>query len=370
MGMEPHLVLRPEVSHRSAEIDQLMPAAPDQPFSVTVLSRYEEFVAIESEWRELFAAAERPAPYQRHRWLRLSWEMVWARPLNRLRVILVRDRSGALLMAGAFVIYLYRLVPTVEFLNSRMPQSEDVLWRPSPDTAAQADLLLETLIRHSGLAPMLRVLHLRDDSPLKSAVLVRGLRRNIREVFSSPYVEIGGYRDFDHYFSTRSQNLVADHRRRMRRLKERPDFSYTHVTGAQAEAAINWQLDTKRDWLAERGRTAKWLSSGHIDRFLRRLLAGGDDDLPEIWVGTFRFGDAIVSTSISLVERDVAYFFKIAHDPEYAKQSPGRTLTLNEIEYAFARGMREFDMGQGATEWKRRLSTTERIVTSERIWLR
>ena len=76
-----------------------MPAAPDQPYSATVLKRYEEFLALEDEWRELFAAAERPIPYQRHSWLRLCWEMVWRRPLNRLRVIVVRDRSGALVMA-------------------------------------------------------------------------------------------------------------------------------------------------------------------------------------------------------------------------------------------------------------------------------
>lgn len=346
-----------------------MPVAPDQPFTATVLSRYDDFLALEGEWRELFAAAERPATYQRHRWLRLSWEMVWRRPFNRLRVILIRDRSGALVMAGAFVIYFYRLVPTVEFLNSRMPQYEDLLWRPSSDTAAQADLLLATLIGHVGIAPMLRALRLRDDSPFKSAVAARGLRRSVRETLSSPYLAIGEYRDYEHYFSTLSHNLTVDHRRRMRRLTEMPGFSYTHDTGAEAEAAIGWQLDTKRDWLAERGHTAKWLSSGHVDRFLARFLADGED-LPEVWVGTFRLGAAIVANAISLVERDIVHFFKIAHDPEYGKQSPGRTLTLNEIEYAFARGMREFDFGQGTVEWKRRLTTAERTVTSERIWLR
>ena len=48
--------------------------------------------------------------------------------------------------------------------------SEDVLWRPSPDTAAQADLLLGALIRNTGIAPMLRVLRFRD-SPLKAAAM-------------------------------------------------------------------------------------------------------------------------------------------------------------------------------------------------------
>src|SRR5690606_8642777 len=122
------------------------------------------------EWRALFAAAERPLTVLRHRWLRLSWALIWRRPFNRLRIVLVRNEAGALVMAGAFVIRLYRMVPTVEFLNSGTPQVEDILWRPSPDTAAQAELLLDALIRSVGFAPMLRVARLRGESPLKAAV--------------------------------------------------------------------------------------------------------------------------------------------------------------------------------------------------------
>lgn len=346
-----------------------MSVAHDPPFTATVLRRYAEFLALEPEWRELFGAAERPITYLRHRWLRLCWELVWRRPLNRLRIILIRDRAGTLVMAGVFVIYLYRLVPTVEFLNSRTPQYEDLLWRPSADTAAQAGLLLDTLRRSVGLAPMLRVLRLRDDSPFRAATVASGLRRSIRETLSSPYVPLRDYRDFEHYFSTLSHNLTVDHRRRMRRLTEMPGFRYSHDTGAEAEAAIGWQLATKRDWLVERGRTAKWLSSGLIDRFLARFLEESDD-VPETWVGSFRLGERIIANTVSFVERDVVTFFKLAHDPEYGKQSPGRTLSLNEIERAFGRGMAEFDMGQGTVEWKRRLAPAERLVTSERIRLR
>lgn len=338
-------------------------------YTATVLRRYEDFLALEPEWRALFAAAERPITFQRHRWLRVSWEVFWRRPFNRLRIILIRDGAGTLVMAGAFLIRPYRLVPTVEFLNSGTPQVDDLLWRPSPDTAAQAELLLDTLIRNAGLAPMLRVLRLRDDSPFKAAVAARGLRSRIRETLSSPYIPLDAFRGYEHYFSTLSPKLKADHRRRMRRLTERPEFSYTHDTGEAARDAIRWSLATKRDWLAEHGRTARWLSDGLIDRFLGRFL-DGEDDVPETWIGTFRLGSRIMANSICFVEREVVHYTKIAHDPEYSTQSPGRTLTLNEIERSFGRGLAEFDMGQGTVEWKRRLAPAERLVTSERIRLR
>lgn len=344
-----------------------MPAA--APFTATVLRRYEDFLALEAEWRALFDAAERPSTYQRHRWLRLGWELAWRSPLNRLRVILIRDASGQLVMAGAFVIYFYRLVPTVAFLNSGTPQSEDVLWRPSPDTAAQAALLLDTLVGVSGLAPMLRVLRIRDDSPFKAAAISRGLRRTVKEKLASPYLRLGDHPDYESYFETLSHNIRVDHRRRLRRLDEMPGFAYRHETGEAAREALRWSFDTKREWLIKRGRSARWLTNGQIDRFLLAYL-DGSDDVPETWVATFRVGDRIIASTISFIERDQVIFCKIAHDPDYGKHSPGRTLTLREIEQAYGRGLAEFDFGQGTVEWKRRLTNSERLVTSERIWLK
>lgn len=344
-----------------------MPAA--TPFTATVLRRYEDFLALEAEWRELFEAAEQPSTYRRHRWLRLGWELVWRSPFNRLRIILIRDASGQLVMAGAFVIYFYRLVPTVTFLNSGTPQSEDVLWRPSPDTAAQAGLLLDTLVRVSGLAPMLRVLRIRDDSPFKTAAISRGLRHRTKETLACPYLRLGDHPDYESYFASLSQNIKVDHRRRLRRLDEMPGFAYRHETGEAAREALRWSFDTKREWLVERKRSASWLESGQIDRYLLAYLEGSDD-VPETWVATFRVGDRIIASTVSFIERDQVIFSKIAHDPDYGKHSPGRTLTLREIEQAFGRGLAEFDFGQGTVEWKRRLTGTERLVTSERIRLR
>jgi len=339
------------------------------PFTATVLRRHEDFLALEPEWRALFEASERPLTYQRHRWLRLCWELVWRRPWNRLRIILIRDSAGTLVMAGIFVIYFYRLVPTVEFLNSRMPQTEDLLWRPSPDTAAQAGLLLDTLAKSVGVAPMLRVLRLRDDSPLKAAVIARGLRRRIKEELASPYLPLSRHPDFESYFATLSHNIRVDHRRRLRRLGEMPGFSYRHDTGDTALEAMRWAFDTKREWLVQRQHTAKWLSSGLVDRFMTAYLDAADD-VPETWFASLRIGDRIIASTICFIERDLVMFFKIAHDPDYGKQSPGRTLTLNEIEHAYGRGLAEFDFGQGTIEWKRRLTDAERLVTSERIWFR
>ncbi len=339
------------------------------PYTATVLHRYADFLALEPEWRELHAAAERPLTWQRHRWLRLSWELVWRRPLNRLRIILIRDSVGRLVMAGAFVIYLYRLVPTVGFLGSGTPQADDVLRRSSPDTAAQAALLLETLIRHRGGAPMLRLPRIRADSPLRAATIARGLRRRVKDEVGAPYLRLADFPDYESYIASLSQSVRSDHRRRVRRLAEMPGYSFRYDTGEGARAALRWSFDTKREWLERRGSRAGWLTSGLIDRFLPAYL-DGSDDVPETWVATMRVGDRIIANGLAFREGDLVIFSKVAHDPEYGKQSPGRTLTLNLIGEAYARGLAEFDLGHATVEWKRRLARRERTVTSERVWLR
>lgn len=339
------------------------------PYTATVLHRHADFLALEAEWRELHAAAERPFTWQRHRWLRLSWELVWRRPFNRLRIVLIRDRAGQLVMAGAFVLYFYRLVPTLQLLGSGTPQIDDVLWRPSGDTDAQATLLLDTLIRHRGGAPMLRIERIREDSPLLAAIAARGLRRRVKgKAIVAPHIPLSQHPDFDTYLGGLSQSLRSDHRRRLRRLAEIPGYRCGHEGGDAAREALRWSFDTKREWLERRGERAPWLVSGHVDRFATAFLES-TDDVPETWIATMRFGGRIAASTITFVERDVAIFWKIAHDPEYAKHSPGRTLTLEEVRRAFDRGLAEFDLGQGTVEWKRRLTSEQRIVTSQRIWL-
>jgi len=335
--------------------------------AVTVLRSFKAFLAVEAEWRELFAAAAHPTPFLRHSWLRLSWELRSRRFPNRLRVILVRER-GRLVMAGAFVLGMHRLKPQFEFLASGTPQYHDVLWRAADSTERQAELLLEALMIETTLQAKLVTRYLRDISPLRPAIRAAGLQQRVLHAWPSAFVSLAAHADFEAYLGTLSPNLRYDHQRRLRRYAD-AGIDYALESGEGARAVVQWCFDSKRRWLDRTGQEAAWLSSGYIDRFFASFLEAADD-VPETWVAALRNGGEVMAASVTFIERDAAFFSKITHDPAFNRHSPGRTLTLLLIEAAFRRGLREFDLGVGALEWKQRLRPEMRTSTIESIRLK
>jgi CelD/BcsL family acetyltransferase involved in cellulose biosynthesis len=335
--------------------------------AVTVLRSFRDFLAIEAEWRELFAAAAYPTPFLRHRWLRLAWELRARRFPNRLRVILVHQR-GRLVMAGAFVLGMRRLKPQFEFLASGTPQYHDLLWRPSDSTARQAELLLEVLLTETTLQAKLATRYLRDISPLRSVMRSAGLEQRVLHEWPCAFIALDADPGFDAYLGGLSPNLRLDHQRRLRRHAD-AGFVFALESGDAAREVVQWCFDSKRRWLDRTNQEADWLKSGYVDRFFAAFLEG-DDDVPETWVASLRSEGQVFAASVTFIERDAAFFSKITHDPAFDRHSPGRTLTLQLIEAAFRRGLKEFDLGVGALEWKQRLRPTMRTATIESIRLK
>jgi CelD/BcsL family acetyltransferase involved in cellulose biosynthesis len=331
--------------------------------TVSVLDGFEAFMALESEWRALHAAAAHPHTCLRHSWLRLCWTLVRQRFPNRLKTVLVRE-AGELVMAGAFVLGLRGVTPVLRFLTSGMPQCEDVLWRRTPRSTEHAALLIAAL-RRNLIPHRLRFEQMPHDSPFYAALAAAPLRRRRRAEKPISYLTMADHAGYEGYLASLSHKLRDDHRRRLRRLAERDDFSIRLEEGAEQAATLAWMFNRKRLWLDEKQRTAGWLTNGLIDRFLPALLASGD--APETWILTLRIG-TIAAAALVLIERDVAIFSHFAFDPAFGKQSPGRTLALRLIEMCFERGFRELDMGQ-ITPWKHRLQPKFRELVSERAWL-
>jgi len=336
------------------------------PVEVTVLRRYDDFLAIEAEWQALFAAGQTPWPYLRHSWLRACWEFArW--PLDRLRVILVRE-GGTLVMGGVFVIGFHRLTPVVRFLGSGLPQVEDLLWRPSPDIAAQAEALLTALRGECRLPRILRTVTLPATSPLLAATRAQGLRHRDNTGRPSYHVPLATFPDYPTYLRSTGHSLRLDHGRRVRRLAELGAVEYRQERGAEGLAALPWLFDTKRAWLEERQYHAPWLKRRYIDQFFARLLAW--PDAPPWWLATLRLDGRIIAASLCFSERGLWVFSKLAHDPAEGRFSPGRTVTMMMLETAFAAGgVTTVDLGATGNNWKPRIATGRDRLLAERIRL-
>lgn len=341
----------------------LLPAG----LTVEVLGDYRSFLAIREEWEDLRARARFASVYFSHKWLRLSWELTWRRPLNRLRIVLVRD-NGRLVMAGAFVLYLFNGWPAIGFLNSGTPQHDDVLYEPSAHTEAQAHAVLRALRRSVAFPRTLRAQRLREDCPLRAAAAAMGLVSRTRSRLLTVSLDLTPHTGFEAYLASLSQSTRQGHRRHLRQLEALEGFSYRRETGAARSETLAWLFDRKRQWARERGIAADWLHNRLIDRFTELLLRG--EDAPECWVLSMRLGERIIAAKLCFVERETLNFSKITQDPEFDRYSPGFTANVLMIRDAYAAGLRRIDMGQGNFETKSRLSKQTHEVLVERIELK
>jgi CelD/BcsL family acetyltransferase involved in cellulose biosynthesis len=319
---------------------------------------------VREEWEDLRTRARFASVSLSHKWLRLSWQQRWRRFPNRLRIVLVRDR-GQLVMAGAFVVYLFHGWPAVHFLNSGTPQSDDVLYVESDGATAHARLLLEKLRRSVPLPLTLRATRLREDSPLIAAAVELGWRARTRQRIVGATLDLTEHADFEAYLQSLSSSTRGGHRRHLRQLMQLEGFSFRHETGEERFVALQWLLDRKREWLVRKGLRAEWLKDRSFDRFADALLRG--EDVPEFWVLTMRTGNRIIAAKLCLVERETLNYSKITQDPEFDRLSPGFTANVLMVREAMAAGFSHIDLGLGHFGTKSRLTKRTYGVVIARI---
>lgn len=322
---------------------------------------------IQPEWDALEARASRRTVFLTHKWLRTAWAEIQSGFPNRLRLLLVRD-GGELVMAGAFVLGLFRLTPVIRFLTFGTPQDEDVLYLASERTPLHAEALLRALGELPSAPRQLRAERLREDSPLYAAAERLGLRRRRKHRIGSVYLTLTRYAGYDDYLGQLSAKTRSGLKRRQRDLDALPGYNFRREPPEAVPAVLAWLFDTKRQWAREGGHRAPWLMNRSVDRFMAALLSG--EDVPEHWVLTHRDGERIIAAKLCFVAGRTLIFSKIAHDPAYAHHSPGLTLNLLMLREAFAAGLALVEFGQGTVETKKRLSKELGHVVTEKFWLR
>lgn len=339
----------------------------DDHLTTEVLRDLPAFIALRDEWEDLRGNARFATVFLSHKWLRLSWQEGWQRFPNQLRIVLVRDR-GQLVMAGAFVVHLFNGWPAVHFLDSGSPQSDDVLYLASGDTAGQAQRLLAALRRSLPFPMTLRAKRLRDDSPLLPAAATLGWRTRTRQHTVATVLQLTDYADFEAYLQSMSAKTRSGYRRHQRQIMALDRFSYRQETGEERFVVLKWLFDRKREWLVRKGLRADWLKDRSVDRFTELLLRG--EDAPPFWVLSMRTGDRIIAAKLCFPERDTLNYSKITQDPEFDRFSPGFTMNVLMIREAFAAGFARIDLGHGNFDTKSRLSKQTSEVMAARIHLR
>lgn len=340
--------------------------APADIATTSIITRYDEFMALEPQWTELYAAAVDPVPALRHQWLRLAWrqaERTWKTPL----VVLVR-RNGRLAMAGAFALGIDRFKPSIAFLKPSLPTSDELLWRDASHAEDDAVALLSALRSRLILPRTMRNGRFQEASPFLAAVRRLSLPHEVRTTGVNHVLSLDAFAGHAAYVDYLGRNLRHDHGRRMRRLKEAGVVELRRERGATARPALAWLLDTKRHWLDEKHAAAPWLAHRRVDQFFDQLLFGPDAPPWSLW--TLTLDGKPIAAQLSFEERDAWHYQMVAHDPAAGQFAPGRTVILLAIEQAFAAGIRRINLGRTGAGWKEPLVNTHQTVLGIKLRLK
>jgi CelD/BcsL family acetyltransferase involved in cellulose biosynthesis len=127
---------------------------------------------------------------------------------------------------------------------------------------------------------------------------------------------------------------------------------------------------------AQLHRLVEWKSrqyrrSGWPDLFARRgvtqlleVLASGDEPGLLAVASSLRIDGQLVATDLSLTTDTVFAGWFAAHDPDFARFSPGAIRTLRTVEAAFDRGVSWIDLSRGDERYKDALKTGARELAS------
>ncbi len=174
-----------------------------------------------------------------------------------------------------------------------------------------------------------------------------------------PRLELPG--SFDAYLAARTRNVRQVLRRRLREV-ERAGGSLVEVHPADRAAALSELVILH----AQRARS-KGQRHPEVDERLARLLdamAGSVGARPRVFA--LEMDGRRVAVTARLDRGSVGYFYNAGFDPSYARLSPGIVVEVASIRDAIDRGLRDYDLGPGAFDFKLRLGG----VPVRRLWIR
>jgi dTDP-4-amino-4,6-dideoxygalactose transaminase/CelD/BcsL family acetyltransferase involved in cellulose biosynthesis len=340
------------------ELDRLIDGVASRPPRASPLrvERVPRLQDLADEWDDL--AARSGNLFATREWIFTWWDHFGAgRPL---RLFACREVSGRLVAILPAFESVHRPVRTLRFIGHALGDRVGPICSPA-DAGRTARALARALGDGTLGADVLIGEQLPAEERWGGLIGATTIRRE-----ASPVLDIDGA-TFEDWLASRSRNFRDQVRRRERRLRREHTLEYRLCDSTRA---LEEDMETLFDL-----HTARWGSEGeaflpqtrpfHRD-FARLALARGwlqlwlmelDGRPVAAWQG-YRYGDA-------------DWYYQAGRDPAYEASAVGFVLLAHSIREAMAAGVREYRLGRGGEDYKRRFSNRdpglEKIVAARGV---
>ncbi len=324
--------------------------------------------ALEDEWNDLALRSPDCFLSQTFQWARSAWRTI-ARPRGRSLNIVTLRANGQLVALWPLVFNRQGNIDIIRPLGSESSE----YCAPLVEAGSSGERLIGIIWREAKACGDLILLpQVRAESRFAHVI-----RRESRWIFAeaplpAPFIAHDDYADWSVYLNTISTKLLAEIRRKRRRLGELGDVTLERKSGDDVPALLDWILDHKRAWLTRANARNEWLSTADYRDFLLDL-SGQSSPVGSVALFVLNLDGKPVAAHLSSVDQRRVESFIGVYDEAWAAYGPGQIVTEYCLRWAFERGL-DFDFRIGAErykyEWATRTSTvtTFYVATSWRGW--
>lgn len=313
--------------------------------------------ALEAEWNALWARAGDDYVTSSFAWCVHAWEQM-AQPLGRrLYTLVARDAAGRLTLVWPLVQYRYGPWRRARPLGPEVAEYSSILVERGPEMAERLAAAFAH-VRRTARCDQIILPFVNDGSPLHALIEAHGgaVTRAETPTNATCPPEQGG----DDGFLQKLQSASIEKRRR--KLERRGELRYEQVTDPQRRAEIiAWLVGTKEERLVRGGEHALWKRTELYREFLTAVSA--DERVP---VFALTLDGATLAASIARVDNRRFESFISTWDDEYKNFSVGQILRIENMRWAFARGL-EYDLRVGDQEYKREWTNRHGVAVSYNV---
>jgi CelD/BcsL family acetyltransferase involved in cellulose biosynthesis len=329
---------------RAARAADLEPALPRngtaaQPLELALITRRDQFDALEAEWNALYERAGRSAQL----FLSFNWLWHWCNHYldGAALAVVTGRRDGRLVLVWPLVRTRTCGQTVLEWMGDPMSQYGDVLLDQCADSQ---DVLRSawTFLKSRSGADVVRLRKVRADSAIAPLLHeIGGLRT---ETAVAPCLDLASARDYAEYEKRYSSSSRKKRRHHLRRLADLGAVTFEELTGGPAaRALVEAAVPMKRKWLASRGLVSRAYADDRITRFFGDVAEAATKPAGCL-VSVLKVDGQPAAMGIALRGKDRIGLHILVFDIELERASVGTLLIEHIIRAAADGGVACYDL--------------------------
>lgn len=312
---------------------------------ISCVTSLEGFEALHKEWDDLFERTAEPQQvFQRHIFLR-HWARHYLDPKTQLCILIGRI-DGRLVTLWPLVRRRKLGFDVLGFMGAPVTQFGDVLVEAGENRHA----LLEAgwnAVASLG-ADLFEARRVRADAALCGSVIPSGA--SLPGDVQAPFASLSRRVTADGPGIAYSARERSNYRRRLRRLREHGDITFTEPEpGSTAAMAAAAAITIKKNWLLENAILSPTVMDSRFQAFFKDLAG---DPGAGLYASTIACDGRPIGVDLSFDCKGHTFGHVLATDPGYDREGLGRLLIHRTFAAAADRGSRVFDLLAPADGYK------------------